>query len=277
MCLRRRTRYEACAPYCLASATGALAYLTFSNGLLLLFLQSAGFDGASALLLMSLYGIVQPILLLPFAYIGDRHRRRMLLIGTVWTTLGFGLLSTAPCAFWRALGTHGAMLPAAAGIAVFATGVALLGGPWFAILSEIIPSHMRGSYLGRLRLSWQLVGLAFGIGCTFLLGHGEHGLILQIIVLCCVAGLAVRAVTFRGIPRLERQPVQESSFRDAVWAQVRHSSILWILLLRAVRAHLPCRLLARRRFFSLIEKDAVGFHDTGVVWMGNGCGAAGAA
>ncbi len=246
--------------------TGALAQLTFSNGLLLLFLQSAGFDGASALLLMSIYGIVQPILLLPFAYIGDRDRRRMLMLGALWSMVGFAALATTSLPFWLRLGSHGAMIPAAVGIAVFALGVAFMGAPWYAILSEIVPSHMRGSFLGKLRLSWQMVGLGFGVVCTFLLGLGQQGRMLQIIILCCVAGMAIRMVTFRGIPPLERHPPNDARFRDAVWSVVcipgYSGFCCYVFLLTLVTA-------SAATLFALIEKDAAGFHDRGVVWMGN--------
>ncbi len=246
---------------------GCLGSLTFTNGLLLLFLAKLGFSGPQPLLLLLLPQLAMPVFLLPLAHVAERGRRAMLLQGSWICALGFLLIGTSSWGIWRGA----AAIPVLGGLLVYSIGGTLFNAPWYAVIGSVVPAHMRGSFFGTLRWSWSLTGLAFGIGSTFLLGsgHGQGPLVrhpLEWILLTAGLCMAGRVLCMRQVPELDPPVVDGPRLPVALGQVVRIPGYAgfccYVFLLTLVTANATAIL-------PLLERDAAGFSDRTVVWMGN--------
>jgi MFS family permease len=242
---------------------GNLGSLAFSNGILLLFLAKVGFGGASALLLLALPSIIQPLLILPLAHLAERSHRRMMMRGFALSTVGFLLLSTLGWGGWHG---RSVLVPVVSGIVIYALGVSMSTASWYALLDPLVPRHMRGSFFGTLRLSWRFYGFAFGIVCTFLLGLGGGVRPLELILILITIGMAARVLLMRQVPDAPTPPEGQPGLLEALSQVARIPGYAgfccYVFLLTLVTDNAVTLL-------PLIERDSVGFSDTAVVWMGS--------
>lgn len=243
-------------------AFGCMAVLSLSNGLLLLYLSELGFGSAATMVLLALPSVILPVLQLPLAHRADRRgQKRMVVNGTALGTVGYLLIAASGF-----LPGAGAGAGAAAGIAVFAVGNTMHNAGWYALLSPAVPAAMRGAFFGRLRLSWQLAGLGFGIACTLILAQDSPRLVYQGILAVVTLGMAVRVACMRRIPELEAPIPHGRGLVEGVVVVARAPGYAafccYAFLLTLATASAPT-------LFALIEKKSVGFGDRGVVWMGN--------
>jgi MFS family permease len=241
---------------------GCLGVQSFSNGVLLLFLAKQGFGGASSLLLLSLPSIIQPILLLPLAHRADKGgRTRMAVRGTTINCVGLAML----CLSGALAGTAGAMLTVV-GLVVFSIGNATLNAPWFSLLSTLVPVPMRGSFFGLMRVAWQVSSLAFGIVCASLLAHeSSRGTLLGILA-AIVVGQLLRLACLRRVPELDVPEPPGTRLLDEVMSAARAPGYApfccYVFLLTLFTANIATVL-------ALVVREAAGFGDRAVVWMGN--------
>jgi MFS family permease len=246
----------------LGQAFGCLGAQSFLNGLLLVYLGKLGFGGASSLLLLSLPSLIQPVLVLPLAHRADHgHRTRMVARGGLINSAGFAVI----CAGGFLAGVASDAL-VVAGIVGFAIGNAMMNAPWYSMLSPLVPTSMRGAFFGMLRLSWQVSSLGFGVVCASVLARDSSMLLLQGILGTIVCGQLARVACLRRVPELEPPSSAATSLTDELLEAARSPGYApfccYVFLLTLFTANVPMVL-------ALVEREAAGFGDRAVVWMGN--------
>ncbi|MBE7462311.1 MAG: MFS transporter [Planctomycetes bacterium] len=246
----------------LGQGFGCLAHCSFSNGLLLLFLTQLGISSASTITYLALPNMLQAVLLLPLAFLADRvGMKRLGIPGMVLTALGF--LGVTLAASLDASVSHGV---AFGGLTLYGLGWGLYGASWFALLSPVVPAHMRGRFFGTMRFVWQLAGLLFGIACSFLLSQAAPAYTYQIILGVIVVGLAIRVYFYARIPELEPPQPKRESLLERMGGIVRApgyaSFCCYAFLISLFTFNAP-------NLFGLVEKKTLHFSDGEVVWMGN--------
>jgi len=135
----------------------SLAYLAFTNGLILLYLSAQHVSSERIVLYLALSAIGNTLLFISCAYLCDLFgKRRMGLVGVVCEAIGFSILVlSGSCA------SPMNEKIAAGGIALHTLGASFYAAGWFALLSPIVPEKMRGKFFGRLRVTWQIVAVIF--------------------------------------------------------------------------------------------------------------------
>ena len=139
----------------LTASIGGMSYLSFNNGLLIAYFSYLNIPSATILLLLALMPLAQFVFMLPFSFLSDILGKKFIgNIGLFSSLFGYVLLiiaSILPENFYTLLiGT---------GIVLFGIGSAMTLGNWFALLHPIIPEKVRGRFFGRLRLTWQSIGI----------------------------------------------------------------------------------------------------------------------
>jgi hypothetical protein len=152
------------------------------------------------------------------------------------------------------------------GILIYALGNAMFGACWYSLLSPVVPPDMRGSFFGRLRLTWQVCGFFFGVICTFFLGSDSPLIVFQAILGLVFLGLFVRIFFIAQIPEIEPPVPDSRGIIESTSAILRApgyaSFCCYTFLITLVTANAPA-------LFALIEKESVHFGDDRIVWMGN--------
>jgi MFS family permease len=241
---------------------GSLGYLSFSNGLLFLYLAKQGISSEAIMVILALPSMIGAMNIMPAGYYADRRgKKRITMPGTFLTAAGFVCIASA--GFFEPVLSRVASV---AGIVLYSIGQGMFNATWFALLSPIVPPGIRGSYFGRMRLTWQVVGFLFGVCSTFLLRKDSPLIIFQAILGLVACGMLVRTFFVARIPELEAPVPDERSIIEAATAIVRApgyaSFCCYVFLITLVTANAPS-------LFALIEKESVGFGDDSIVWMGN--------
>ncbi len=251
----------------LAQCVGVLALLLFQNGFMLAYLSRLGFPSYRILFLLSLVPLAGLVLTLPFAYLSDRFgKKRIGLIGLTISVLGLLLLTLA--GFSEAQGAQ----IATAGIIIFSIGASASASSWFALLSPIIPEEIRGRFFGKLRISWQLCGIAFTLVVTALLELFTEIRIFQYVMLFVVGTSILRIHLYRKIPELETGHAPSGEFLTPLTNILRIPGYLpfcaYTFLLMFFAGSIPGVL-------NLLGKDILLFSDARILLMSN-VGAGGA-
>ncbi len=107
------------------------------------------------------------------------------------------------------------MVLTAAGLTLFGIGSAMFGSSWLALLSPLIGESERGHFLGKLRFSWQLSGILFGlIGASLFVESSslaKFQWVFAFLALC----LLVRMCFYATIPEVENTYGVENRFWPA--------------------------------------------------------------
>jgi MFS family permease len=245
----------------LTQCVGAISALLIQNGFMLTYALRLGVPPHGVLLLFSMLPLVGMFLTLPLAYAADCFgKKRIGTAGAVISLAGFLLLPLAGCFSGAATGLLWA------GILVFAVGNAANTASWFALLSPIIPEDIRGRFFGRLRTSWQSVGLVFSLIIAGLLKWKEAISLYQAVLLTAGLLLAIRLVMYRRIPELEPERSAAGGFLPMLKGVVQipgYLSFCCYLFLLALFTGASATL------FGLLEKEVLGFSDSRIVVMGN--------
>ena len=151
----------------LTASLGGLSYLSINNGMLLAYFSYLNVPSATILLLLAFMPLAQFIFMLPFSFLADIFGKKIIgNIGLISSLLGYVLLIVAsilPENFYIwIIGT---------GIVLFGIGSAMTLGNWFALLHPIIPEKIRGRFFGRLRLTWQSIGIVLTLLFIYTLEH----------------------------------------------------------------------------------------------------------
>lgn len=244
-----------------AQCCGSVAQLVFQYNIILLYLTAAGVSEVRIVVYLSLPMLIES-LRVPLALMSDRWgKKRIGTVGQISMVVGFGGLVAAG---WLGGGAREAAM--VGGIVLYSSGFAAMSSSWFALLSPIVPEGLRGRFFGKLRVSWQTVGILFAGLCALTLTDespvGRYQLLLGLIV----AGLAARAVIYTRIPEMEPAPPSQrrlrDSVRDVLQAPGYMSFCAYVFLLTL--ATLSCPTL-----FGLVEKKVMNLGDWQVAWLGN--------
>ncbi len=245
----------------IAQCFGVLGLLAFQSNLLLVYFASLGVSSSRVLTYLSLPVLIVALLRVPLSLLADRiGKKRLGTPGLALTAIGFAMLAASGGMSEVAL--QWVML---SGIAVFSIGTAMMEAGWFALLSPIVPEQVRGRFFGRLRMSWQLVGVIFFGGCALFLAREPSRGMYQAVLGLIAASLAVRVIIYMRLPELEKPAPQAGGVRAAMATAL--SATGYVSFCAYVFLLSLCTL-AYPMLFGLIEKKVLNLGDNVVVWLG---------
>jgi len=246
----------------LTASLGGLSYLSINNGLLLAYFSYLNVPSATILLLLALMPLAQFVFMLPFSFLADILGKKIIgNIGLISSFFGFVLIifaSVLPDIFhiWI-IGL---------GMVLFGIGTAMTLGNWFALLHPIIPEKIRGRFFGRLRLTWQSIGIVLTLFFIYILDQfpslGMYQAVLAIISIL----MAFRIMFYQKIPELDKPAPPKQSFLKTLMNVISIPDYIsfcsYCFLLTFFTAACP-------QIFNLIEKDVLNFSKTEIVFIGN--------
>ena len=152
------------------------------------------------------------------------------------------------------------------GIVLFGIGSAMTLGNWFALLHPIIPEKIRGRFFGRLRLTWQSIGIVLTLLFIYTLEQFPSLGIYQAVLIIISIFMAVRIFFYQQIPELDKPVPPKESFlktlMDVIAIPDYISFCSYCFLLSFFTAACP-------QIFNLIEKDVLHFSKVEIVSIGN--------
>ena len=246
----------------LTASFGGLSYLSINNGLLLAYFSYLNVPSATILLLLALMPLAQFVFVLPFSFLADIFGKKIIgNIGLISSLFGYFLLIVAsilPENFYIwIIGT---------GIVLFGIGSAMTLGNWFALLHPIIPEKIRGRFFGRLRLTWQSIGIVLTLLFIYILEQFPSLGIYQAILIIISIFMAVRIFFYQQIPELDKPVPPKESFLKTLMNVIAIPDYIsfcsYCFLLNFFTAACP-------QLFNLIEKDVLSFTKTEIVFIGN--------
>jgi len=246
----------------LCQCFGALGLVCFNSGIMLVYLLSLGMARSRVLTYLAVPSLSSALLLIPMAMLSDRFGKKK--IGQSGALLLAAAFSALTLTRFVPDASRAAWVLAC--IVTYACGQSAMASGWFALLSPVVPSHMRGRFFGRLRLSWQLCGIVLSALASALLatvpGQESYTLIMGLVSI----GLFLRIVFYRRVPELEREREPVREFMPALGTLLRHPGLMpfcaYVFLLALCVTGCPA-------IFGLVEKEILGFSDSRVVILGN--------
>ncbi len=167
---------------------GVLAYLIFTNGLLMLYLLALDVSESRVLLILALAQVTRALVLVPIAHVSDiAGIKRVGAPAHLVASAGLGLLIAA--GFFR---EDAAFALALSGVVVFGVSWAMFDAGWFALLSGIISPEGRAKYFGSLRFTWMLTSICFAFISARVLGQNPPVWVYQAIIGFVIAMQMVR-------------------------------------------------------------------------------------
>jgi len=245
-----------------AQCFGMSGTLIFQNGFLLNYLSRLDISSAGILLLLGVPSLIQFLTNIPFAFLSDNlGKKKMGALGLSGTALGFFLIFSG--AF---TGDRLVVLVTVLGIGVFSLGQSMFSSSWFALLSPIVPEQIRGRFFGRLRFSWQTVGIVLTFIITAILKSQTDLKVYQYAILIIATFLLVRVFLYLKIPELEKNTASGTPFLPAIMKVARLPNYFpfcaYVFLLTLFTGSCPWVL-------GLLEKDVLSFSEDQIVLMGN--------
>jgi len=245
----------------LTQSCGVIAQLSFKYGIILLYLRSLGIPATRILVYVAL-PFLGYLLTVPVAYYADRWgKKRLATFGLAVSTAGMALLALS-----GSLPQASREAAAVLGILVFSVAQVPFSASWYALLSPVVPEHMRGRFFGRLRLSWQAVGVVFASVCALVLSAESPTSSYQWLLAALTVGQVLKLLNYTRIPELERPKEARHTLREALAVVLHVPDYLpfcsYVFLLMLFTAAAPV-------VFALIGKEVLGFGDNTVVWLGN--------
>ncbi|AKJ64076.1 MFS transporter [Kiritimatiella glycovorans] len=245
----------------IAQCMGMLGLVLFQNGFMLNYFSKLSLSSADIALVLALPPFVNMLVMLPSAYMSDLHgKKRLGVIGGI--LMQFGFLSLLVPGLRDAVHAKGLVF---SGVVVFSLGNALGGSSWFALLSPLVPEHIRGRFFGRLRVTFQTVTILFTMLVTWLLDrHDDLWMFCGIILVAWVAVLS-RLFFYIRIPEVEPAGRRERHFLDALRKVIAVPGFLpftcYAFLVALFTAGGPL-------IFALLEKDVLAFKPATITLMG---------
>jgi MFS family permease len=171
-----------------------------ANTLFVLYSKSVGISDSLVLFFVGLSDVVPALLVLPAAYFADRvGKKRIGTLGTVLTLVGFAVVTAVGSVPESVVGYLIGL-----GVAVWALGQACFSAGWISLLSPLILPGERGRFFGSLRVSWQLVAVAYAGLASLVLAQRDSTAIYQLLFLIPLVGLAIRVIFYRSVPDVDR-------------------------------------------------------------------------
>ena len=246
----------------ITTSLGGMSYLSFNNGLLLAYFSYLGIPSATILILLALPPLSQFVFMIPFSYLSDIYGKKLIgNFGMVLSIIGFFLMAIASV-FPETYRT----LVVSLGAGSFGAGTALIIGNWFALLHPIIPENIRGRFFGRLRLTWQSIGIIFTLVVIYILEQYPTLGMYQIVIGIITILMALRMIYYQLIPELDQIQSKKETFRKSflkVLAIPEYLSFCaYCFLLTLFTGACP-------QIFNLIEKDVLHLSKVEIVFIGN--------
>jgi len=241
--------------------TGAL----FQNGFYLNYFSKLGMSSATIAMLFALPPLLSVFLLLPFAFYSDRFsKRKLALAGQLLLIASLLIIMAAGWGDFQRM----ALPIVVFSLAVFSIGGSLQGAGWFALLNPIIPKKIRGRFFGRLRVTFQLVGILYTMVVTRTLEASQSMLVFQLLLGIVLVAAILRFFTYARIPELESvqgEAQRGQSFRSALTEVLAVPGYLhfngYVFLITLFTAVVPV-------VFGLMQKDIFGFTPAQITQMG---------
>jgi MFS family permease len=239
-------------------------FLAFKSGLILLYLKSFNIPDSRILAYLAIPSLSLAILRVPGAYLADRIGKKVLAAyGICLGCLGYIIIS-----FAGNLDNQNRETAVLAGIIIFSIGTVLTGAGWFPLLDPIIPKGIRGRFLGRMRLSWQIIGFIFSAISSWVLKYYTNISAFQTLLFAIAIMLLIRGWFYWRIPELEKpskNPHRENLFSVLV-NLIRTDGYTtfgaYIFLLTFFTSYCPT-------IFSMMEKEVLKLDNSMVIWLAN--------
>ena len=246
----------------LTASLGGLAFLSFNNGLLLAYFSYLNVPSATILLLLASMPLTQFVFMLPLSFLADFLGKKFIgNIGLIFSLFGFILLILASI-----LPENFNIWIIGVGIVLFGLGTAMNMGNWFALLHPIIPEKIRGRFFGRLRLTWQSIGIVLTLLFIYMLEQFPYLRMYQAVLVIVSIFLTARILFYQHIPELEKPVPPKESFLKTLMNVIAIPDYIsfcsYCFLLTFFTAACP-------QIFNLIEKDVLSFSKTEIVFIGN--------
>jgi len=195
----------------ITASLGGMSYLSFNNGLLVAYFSYLGIPSATILILLALLPLSQFVFMIPFSYLSDIYGKKLIgNFGLVLSSIGFFLMAVASNFSETYL-----TLVVGLGAGIFGTGSALIIGNWFALLHPIIPENIRGRFFGRIRLTWQSIGIIMTLIAIYILEQYPTLEMYQAVIGFIAILLAVRMIYYQRIPELDIIQSKRETFRKS--------------------------------------------------------------
>lgn len=240
---------------------GSMSLLALQNNLLLLYLASNGVSSSRIVTYLALPLITDVLARLPMAYLSDRFgKKRIGLLGQGIQVAGYVLIVAG--GWMPPPWSEGSIVT---GLCLFSAGHGAFAAGWFALLSPIVPEAERGRFFGRLRYSWQTVGIVFTGLCAFWLAKEspvwQHQMILAVVSL----GILGRIATYSRIPEIEAAGGERTNLRESIKAILHNDAYIsfcaYLFLITLITAACPT-------FFGLVQKRVLELGDRQVAFLG---------
>ncbi|MBF0244223.1 MAG: MFS transporter [Planctomycetes bacterium] len=245
----------------IAQCFGAIAALSVSHGIMLLYLTRLGISKNIVVSALALPSLLLFVTLIPAGfYVLRVGLRRMGVLSAIFGTGGFFLLLLA--SFFPAFSTSLALL----GLAIFGVSSGLFIAQWLPLLQPVLPSDIRGRFFGVLRSSWQFVGILFTASTSCFLNNDTPVQVFQTILIVLILGLLMRQYFLWRIPCVVVEPPLRQSFPASIGAVFAQDKLLpftcYVFLLVTFTAGCPV-------LFAMTEKSFLHLNDQQIVTLGN--------
>jgi len=244
----------------LAQSFGTLSLLAFSYGQVLIYLRMLGIDSSRIVLYLAI-PFASEFFVIPLAYWSDRIGKKACgITGLIMATAGFTILSMAGFA------SPFLVEPlVVTGIVVYSLGSTTMASSWYALLTPVVPNGIHGRFFAKLRMTWQLCGIAFAIVGGLVLGRDAPLATYQIALILICVGQVVRVFMYMRIPELEpptpkARPLLEL-VREAMHVPGYLPYCAYVFLLTFFVSTCPT-------LFALVQKEVLQLGDNQVVWLG---------
>jgi predicted MFS family arabinose efflux permease len=150
-------------------------------------------------------------------------------------------------------------------VIIFSIGETFFGATWFSLMHPVVPEFIRGRFWGKLRLTWQSMGIIFFLSSALLLGKDSSLRSYQIILSSLTLAYAVRVLFYRRIPELDKVGKSSTNlltaFRD-LFNNPKYLCFCGYVFIVIFFSQGSLRL------FSLIEKQVLNLADGYIVGLG---------
>ena len=193
---------------------GAISQIMIrDSSIVILYARQLGGSNFLSLLTTALYLFSSAVLIIPAAHIMEHTGKKRLVLPAI--TLGMmGVLIAASAGFFPEHLARGVLL---IGLIIYSLTIAVYLAGWFPLLRGVVPEKERGTFFGRLRVSWQTVLTVFLLISTFVVGKDASLLTLQTII--GISGVLIigRIYFVARIPETpKKKPEHLLSFKNSI-------------------------------------------------------------
>ncbi|MFH1378288.1 MAG: MFS transporter [Planctomycetota bacterium] len=188
----------------------------FDNGALFNLLNAALFSASQIMVLMHLHQAIYMLAIVPMAFYSDRiGKKRVGVIGLLLLTVAlfaFSISTMTPNAVAKGLSILG--------VSVYGFGYAMYVAGWYALLSPIIPERVRGRFFGKMRFTWQTIGIGFTLLMSQLMKNPSP-MVFGIIFFVSAVSMFIGIYFYNRIEEAEKPKPSKLRFIETVMTAAR--------------------------------------------------------